>query len=967
MKKLFVILLVCSCFSGAFADVFLMKNGQDVSCIVLEKNPSEVEKYAAEELSTYLGKIACGKGPQVVRLTPAGGKYPIYLQVTNDPAMKEESFRISVNKKEMRIAGKEPVGVLYGVYFILKKYGGIRWLIPGKEGEYFKVKKSISVPEGSYQESPSFLWRDFQIVCTGFSAVPETRKWGLRNNMRFHISPSVIKKNKLEQYAPIHNAGGHSFSPLLHLNYTGKYKKSGLKFNDFAEKQFKEHPEYYPLIRGKRMKSFHGGNVPQPCTSNPDVIRIMGRELGEACKNMDKDHIFYLSNNDCTQWCECENCKKIDPPAEAKDNLRATRYWTFVKALLDEAEKICPDIKILGSSYQNYSMPPTGITVDKRVKMVSLANLRRCWKHSLDDKNCPVNVWYYKYNKVWNDFSIFCRPYEMLSQAGKEFIPNERKVVETLKFYKKNMPFIIGLNTEVCPPDGIYGKRWKTFSVLNNWRMMWQTMYLSALFHWNIDSDYEKKYEEINSLFYGKGWKGGMREFRKELEKLYVESSGCWGYGSAAPLGKLLDVPGAKEKLLSLLDSAEKAAAEDPDKRALAHVKKDREFFEKSWLASYEEYIKNYREIKAYPLQGKIVIDGKLDEADWRNADTYTRFNNVFKKGMPKNQTAVKLAYDKYNLYIGIECLEGLVDEMLAYYKKHDEPVWNDNNIELCINDPILGRSFFQIMINSDGVISDGFSNPRFSKEYDSSAEVKTYKGKDRYFMEIKIPAKTVVGGTYTPGCVLKMNVVRCRVIKNKKEETETSSWSMGEPHNVDVFHAVNFASPRSVNKGSRAQLDTRGWKNCSFNEFQKKKKYPPHWKVNTDTLPAFWSLSSSAQYGGDLEYLLHEGSSNNYFVRLRSGLFSNACNLKEDTLRASVRLRGKGKLRIALLRFTPKYKSKGTHNITMLDVDTPKWKQYQFQFKRPGTKDEKHYLFLMPAGKGNSIDIDDFYLVPGE
>ena len=229
MKKLFVILLVCSCFSGALADVYLMKDGKDVSSVIIRKNASVVEKYAAKELSTYLGKIAEGNAPQVTTSAVAG-KYPVYLEVKNDPAMKEESFRITVNKKGMYITGKEDVGVLYGVYSILKKYGGIRWLIPGKDGEYFKVKKSISVPEGSYQESPSFFWRDFQIVCTGFSAVPETRKWGLRNNMRFHISPSVIKKNKLEQYAPIHNAGGHSFSPLLHLNYTGKYKKSGLKY-----------------------------------------------------------------------------------------------------------------------------------------------------------------------------------------------------------------------------------------------------------------------------------------------------------------------------------------------------------------------------------------------------------------------------------------------------------------------------------------------------------------------------------------------------------------------------------------------------------------------------------------------------------------------------------------------------------------------------------------------------------------
>ena len=964
-KKIWIAAVLTACACVSFADVFLMKGGKSVSSIVLDPKASAPEKYAAEELSTYLGKIAGGDAP-TVGTAPVAGKYPIYLKVTKDPSMKDESFRITVKKDSLTIEGKEPVGVLYGAYGILKKYGGIRWLFPGKDGEYFKVKPDIVLPEKSWEESPSFAWRDFQVTCTGRPAPEETRKWGMRNNMRFHLSASFVKKEreKLAKIAPIQVSGGHSFASLLHHGYTKKYLKSAKTYREYCEKQFKEHPEYYPLIRGKRVKSFSDGNNPQPCTSNPDVIKIMGKELGEACKNMDKDHLFWLSNNDCTQWCQCENCRKIDPEEEAKENLVATRYWTFAKALIDEAQKVCPDLKILGSSYQNYSMPPTGIKADKRVKIVSLANLRRCWKHSLDDRNCPTNRWFYNYNKLWNDFGLPCRTYEMLSTSGKEYIPNERKLLETLRFYKKNMPNIVGLNTEICPPDGYYAKRWKAYAE-NMWRKIWQIMYFYTLLHWDLDTDFEKEYEFVNTCFYGKGWEGGMKEFRKELEKLYLGSSGCWGYGADAPLGKMLDVPGAKEKLLALLDKAEKAAEKDPDPRTLANVKLDKELFKKTWIKGYEAFTANYREIKAFPLQGKIVIDGKLDEEDWKNADTTTRFANVFKKGSPRYQTGVKLAYDKQNLYIGIECIEPLVNEMLVYCKKHDEPVWNDNNVELCINDPILGASFYQIMINSDGVVCDGITNPKFSREYDSGAEVKTSKGKDRYFVEVRIPAKSLIGGTFKPGTVLKMNVVRCRMIRDKKEEQEVSSWSMNQPHNVDIFHPVNFAPPRAVNKGSRAMLDGRAWKNGSFNEFTLKKKYPRHWKVNGEKLPASWTLSSSAQYGGDMEYLAHEGMPDNYFVRLREGMLLNALNLKSDVISGSCRLRGKGKLNLAVLRFNHNYKkSKGNVNVAVLDVDSTEWKSYPFKFDRPGTRDEKQFMMIWPAKKGDCIDIDDFYLV---
>ena len=70
-----------------------------------------------------------------------------------------------------------------------------------------------------------------------------------------------------------------------------------------------------------------------------------------------------------------------------------------------------------------------------------------------------------------------------------------------------------------------------------------------------------------------------MKEFRKYLHSLYINAGGCWGFGHSTPVGKFLDVPGAKEKLYKCLASAEKAAAKDPDKRALAHVKKVKEYF----------------------------------------------------------------------------------------------------------------------------------------------------------------------------------------------------------------------------------------------------------------------------------------------------------------------------------------------------------------------------------------------------
>ena len=117
---------------------------------------------------------------------------------------------------------------------------------------------------------------------------------------------------------------------------------------------------------------------------------------------------------------------------------------------------------------------------------------------------------------------------------------------------------------------------------------------MAMSFHWDVKGDYNKIYEEANSFYYGKGWEGGMKDFRKMLTKLYDDAAGCWGYAHSVPVGRYLDKPYAKEQLLKLLDAAEKAAASDPDPRALKHCKETRNFFMETWVNAYDDYIKNY-------------------------------------------------------------------------------------------------------------------------------------------------------------------------------------------------------------------------------------------------------------------------------------------------------------------------------------------------------------------------------------
>ncbi len=959
------LLSLCS-FGAQFK---LTENGSPACCIILQENAGLAENHAARELAKYLGIISGGAAPLIVT-APQPGLYPVRLLIGEDAELGDQGYRMKADKDALVISAQKECGILFGVYELLKRHGGIRWLIPGKDGEYFTVKPTISVDSCNQVQKPDFAFRYYTAVSSQWnSPLWDTWDWCLRNSVRVEAAMGVLRSSQqlneglLERGVFTQN-GGHVFSYLLTGRMVEDFKDIG--YTKHVDNLFAQHPEYFALIDGKRVISYHGGAEPQPCTSNPEVVQRFAKHLVLEQKNRAMpDSTFWFMNNDTTRWCQCDNCRKQDPPEEQKAGIVSTRYWTLANAVMDLAKKEMPNIRITGVTYQNFSLPPVGIKPDKRFYNVMLSNHRRCWKHALDDANCPTNKWYLNYNKGWNDTGIPLFTYEMLSRTGNCFMPNEKSWIDTLKFYRKNLKNIQGMKTEMSCPDGIFNGPNKTFAAYNNWYMMWQSMYLAAAFQWNLSSDYDGIYEEINSLFYGKGWAGGMKEFRRLLTEAYFDSPGCWGYGHSVMTGKFLDRPGLHKQLLASLDAAEKAAALDPDPRALAHVKRDRDYFARTWEKSFEEYQSNFREIRAYPCREKINLDGVLNDADWKNADVVTRFKEE-NGSLAEKQTGVKLCYDSENIYLGLELEEPEFDNMVANVKEHDGPLWDDSTIELFINPPIMGGTYYQLIFNKYGVLYDGIMTPGSKgpdKAFESNAEFKMTHNAEHCYAEIRIPVRPILGSVLQHGEVIKMNVMRIRKLNTGKSYS-LSTWSTGTPHNVETFHPVTFAEERAVTPGNRSEVDSRPWKNGSFNEKAKKEKIPSHWKINGDQVPASWNFASAASAGGEMDYLPISENSDNYYIRLKKGFIFQFHNIPNDKIRVTLRVKGKSKVKFWIFRYTTGVR-KGLSNVVVkeMDIDSPDWKYETFEFNRPSPDlTEEHAFAIIP--QSGEVEIDEIYLV---
>ena len=974
MKKIFILLMFCAVTLYGI-EIKLMDNGNPACTIVVKPDASVVEKHAASELSVYLGKISGGKAP-VIASQIQKGTIPVRFALTKDKKLDAEGFMIRTSQDGITIYGKEEVGFLYGVYNILRRYGGIRWLTPGEDGEYFQIKKTITIPEGEWVSNPSFKYRN--ISWGNASTISQkwaSFDWMLHNGLRIYDEAQTILardlREKLKERAAVVQDGGHCFSILLGGWKMSIGKDTYKAYQNRLRKMYKEHPDYFPLINGKR--TFLEGEKYQPCSSNPEVIKIMANnllwKLNNVCSQTPGGR-FRLVNNDGTGWCQCENCRKLDRGSA----LRTNRYWSFMNALAEITFKEKPDAILNTIAYQDYKYPPKDVMPDKRFATIELSFNRICYRHKLDDPNCQTNREYLKLHKEWKALSeklgIPLVTYGQIDALGSTFMPIEDVYPHDMRLYFKQLG-ITGIRPQLSPPDGKYGPRYARSPMVKLcWYGIWQTMYLFAAQAWDINIDTDKVYEEINRLYYGeKAWNAGMKDFRKLLSKSFREAPGCYGYGHSSPLGRCLDRPGVQEQLNKYLNAAEKAAATDPDKRALFHVQREKKIFQLTWEKFRADYKKNYKEISSYRRTQPIRIDGVLDEFDWQNADTITNFKITGNDPRPaKVQTYVRVVHEPEFIYFGVECMEPLVDRMTEEIKKRDGDVWNDNTLEIFLNHPDLGGAYYQIIINSAGTVFDHFVQPgsKADKSYDSQIEVKTRKLKDRWILECRIPTAPV-GEKCFDGQSWKINILRSRkingIIMPSGNPVESSTWSIGYPHGVGNFLPVHFCAKRLVSYlGTGKDADARAWRNGSFSETSTLKS-TKRYTIKNDLMPAHWGPVPDTVLS-----LESDPQSNNRFLRLR-GMVQNVYHGRSEKVKIRLSARGKGTIRFMWYCFDVVKGQRIQRKVVSFhkeDISSEDWKNIVFTADFPMEyKVVKFSVRAIPSEKNGFIDLDEIYISP--
>ena len=343
-------------------------------------------------------------------------------------------------------------GALYGVCETLERFGGVHWLASWRS--VVPRLESFSVPAGlDDTQIPAFLARE---------------------SFWFdHFNPEMAYHNK-----------GNGYYMRLEERHGGKIRfGSGLFVHTInrllpAQEYFESHPEYFSLRDGKRMDV-------QRCLSNPDVLRIVTKNLLD-CIRQDPGAMFYsVSQCDNIMPCQCGACTAL---AEQYGGQAGLFIW-FVNQVAEAVEKEFPDVLIETLAYQYTRTPPVGIAPRHNV-VPRLCTIECDFSSPLDVSNAKENVKFVQDIRGWSSMSDHLLIWDYTTDFTHYLVPfpNFAALQGNIRFFRDN--HVLGL-MEQGAYQGYHGE----FAELRGW--------ILAKLLWNPDLDLEVLYDTFFDGYYG--------------------------------------------------------------------------------------------------------------------------------------------------------------------------------------------------------------------------------------------------------------------------------------------------------------------------------------------------------------------------------------------------------------------------------------------------------------------------------
>lgn len=271
------------------------------------------------------------------------------------------------------LAGNSPEGAYYAVADVLYR-NGARFIHTGEpedgfeSGTYLEWMTRIRAPRS--RKFVPYVGKRY-----GFSL----QKWGKGKEtdaMRIGMNQFAIR-NCTSPQGPL--CGGHARNSI------------GCEGIQPPVNDFKKHPEWFPLVNGKRWRPAPGGWVTEGCWSCSSFIDWVVENEIEWFERLGRYAMvsdLCLTNSDGGPKCECDECKKYR--ARFPDD--SSWYWDYHRKVSALINARIPGLRNYTFAYINsLCFPKAGKKAVEHLDAIQYCPYQRCYVHPYSDKTCRTN------------------------------------------------------------------------------------------------------------------------------------------------------------------------------------------------------------------------------------------------------------------------------------------------------------------------------------------------------------------------------------------------------------------------------------------------------------------------------------------------------------------------------------------------------------------------------------------------
>jgi len=653
------------------------------------------------------------------------------------------------------------LGTVYAVHDFLRKCAGLRWYMPGDIGEVCPRRDRLQVRDLDIRRKPwtTYRWIGMHAHRPDYLAKGD---WSLRDVVLWQLRLKLF--------------GGEAF----HCNHS--------LIAQWMQQRFPDDREI--LAKGYERPT-------QLCLSSERLLKIVCQDAddyfaGKTNHARTSGDYFPVMPHDTSHYCKCDKCQAvIKSPEESIPTFwsdRASNYvWGLVQRVAAHVKTTNPGKWVGCCAYAKYSTVPDAPELaqlgDNVFAMVcrSLPGAVRSVEYEAQSRQLladwakTVKRWY-----VWEYFS------HLQGQRDPGKFPGV-----FLHVIRDDMKLLHSLGCR-----GVFNE-YETY--LRDCALSHLNVYMHLRLMDDIDYDVDQGLDEYCELFYGPA-AAPMKRILVRMEEQYVGIRNM----TLAPTARSLDWSQAcsSEVLSELRGLVEQALAKATDEPYARRVR----FFRDEVLWLLEKHTLREEAVAkkgGLSLTASFVAKGHQDLTGEKGRIPHF----VRMDGDPTElSTQAWVGYDKANLYVRAVCAEPDMSSLRAVVKPEDqatEGINQDDSFELFIDVGRTRQDYYQLLINTNGVVRDQYRHHMrgWDREYNAHAVVAPGKSKDGWRLEVTIPLSSLTPDRrVTDKTVWGLNLCRNRMRREQGGFRAKDAYTSWAPtfhgfHQPQCFGLLRFAA----------------------------------------------------------------------------------------------------------------------------------------------------------------------------